>query len=167
MHCIIYIFKYYLYIFKYYLYIFKYYLYIFKYYLWQMSILGSAWVLFTRVFFFLDHHHARRRQWRWARYVFLMIHCWLLTMTAQHRMTKAHPLACNCKPGWVSTFFLPTWTHPLACNCETGWVFFLLFCRSTNDDDDNPPPRLQLRDGVGFFHLFFQVNECQRWRRAM
>ena len=97
-------------------------IYIFKYYLWQMSILGSAWVLFTRVSFFLDHHHARRHQWRWARYVFLMIHCWLLTMTAQHRMTKAYPLACNCKPGWVSTFFLPTRTHPLACNCETGWV---------------------------------------------
>ena len=109
-----------------------------------MSILGSAWVLFTRVFFFLDHHHARRRQWRWARYVFLMIHCWLLTMTAQHRMTKAYPLACNCKPGWVSTFFLPTWTHPLACNCETGWVFFLLFCRSTNDDDDDEPCRLAI-----------------------
>ena len=162
-------------------------IYIFKYYLWQMSILGSAWVLFTRVFFFLDHHHARRRQWRWARYVFLMIHYWLLTMTAQHRMTKAHPLACNCKPGWVSTFFLPTWTHPLACNCETGWVFFLLFCRSTNDDDDDEPcrlavviclclhprqrrqptPSLAIARRGGFFHLFFQVNECQRWRRAM
>src|ERR1700678_3330859 len=61
-------------------------------------------------------------------------------MTAQHRMTKAYPLACNCKPGWVSTFFLPTRTHPLACNCETGWVFFL---------------------------PFFQVTERRRRRRAM
>src|ERR1700678_1640396 len=60
-------------------------------------------------------------------------------MTAQHRMTKAYPLACNCKPGWVSTFFLPTRTHPLACNCETGWVFFLFFFKSTNDDDDDEP----------------------------
>src|ERR1700678_4534135 len=156
-------------------------------------------------------------------------------MTAQHRMTKAYPLACNCKPGWVSTFFLPTRTHPLACNCETGWVFFLPFfqvterrrrrramsarCRRlspsaptttstthplacncetgwvfiiffssqrtpttttshvgslslsasvcTHDNVDNPPPRLQSRDGVGFYHLFFQVNERQRRRRAM
>src|SRR5271168_5227456 len=81
-------------------------------------------------------------------------------MTAQHGMTTAHPLACNCKPGWVSTFFLPTRTHPLACNCETGWVFFLLFCRSTNDDNNNPPPRLQLRDGVGFFIFFFKSTNA-------
>src|ERR1700678_2878415 len=108
-------------------------------------------------------------------------------MTAQHRMTKAYPLACDCKPGWVSTFFLPTRTHPLACNCETGVGFFPPFLSSqrtmttttshvgslslsasvcTHDNDDNPPPRLQLRDGVGFYHLFFQVNERQR-RRAM
>src|ERR1700678_1386594 len=109
-------------------------------------------------------------------------------MTAQHRMTKAYPLACNCKAGWVSTFFLPTRTHPLACNCETGWVFFLLFFSSqrttttmrshvgslsssasicTHDNNDKPPPRLQLRDGVGFYHPFFRVNERQRRRRAM
>src|ERR1700678_370679 len=81
-------------------------------------------------------------------------------------------------------FFLPTResTHPLACNCETGWVFFLLFCRSTNDDDDDEPcrlavviclclhprqrrqptPSLAIARRGGFFHLFFQVNECQR-----
>src|ERR1700678_1823825 len=56
-------------------------------------------------------------------------------MTSQHRMTKAHPLACNCKPGWVS-YFRREPTHPLACNCKTGWVFFTLFFKSTNDDDE-------------------------------
>src|ERR1700678_2317879 len=152
-------------------------------------------------------------------------------MTVQHRMTKAHPLACNCKPGWFSSFQHEP-THPLAWNCETGWVFFLLFFKSTNADDDdepcrlaviiclhlhprqvttqqptpslaivrqggffssfflrqrttttghvgslsssasvcthdnndNPPPCLQLRDRVGFYHSFFQVNEHRRRR---
>ena len=130
----LYIFKYYLYIFKYYLYIFKYYLYIFKYYLWQMSILGSAWVLFTRVSFFLDHHHARRRQRRWARYVLFMINYWLLTMTVQYRWQKPTPLHATASRGG----FLPTPNHP--------------------------PPRLQLWDGVGFFLFFKATNDDEPCR---
>src|SRR5271155_2451532 len=81
----------------------------------------------------------------------------------------------------ICTHDNPT-THPLACNCEMGWVFIIIFFESTNANDDdepcrlvvviclhlyprqpnNPPPRLQLRDGVGFYHQFFRVNERQR-----
>src|SRR5271155_882846 len=43
----------------------------------------------------------------------------MLTCMAPHRMTKAHPLACDCKPGWL----LFSLTHPLTCTCEPGWVF--------------------------------------------
>src|ERR1700678_3010853 len=59
-------------------------------------------------------------------------------MTAQHRMTKAYPLACNCKPGWVSTFFLPTRAHPLLAIARRGGFFSSFFFKSTNDDDDEP-----------------------------
>src|ERR1700678_2908480 len=52
------------------------------------------------------------------------------------QMTNAHPLACNCKPGWVSSDAKLQTTHPLACNCETGWI---LFFEATNDDDDDEP----------------------------
>src|ERR1700678_3024888 len=62
-------------------------------------------------------------------------------------------------------FFRPKTTHPLACNCKMGWVSssFSLRQRTTtshvgsssssasvcthHDNDNNPPPRLQLRDG--------------------
>src|SRR5271168_2003592 len=74
----------------------------------------------------------------------------------------------------ICTHDNPT-THPLACNCETGWVFIIIFFESTNANDDdepcrlvvviclhlyprqpnNPPPRLQLRDRVGFLSSFF------------
>src|SRR5271168_2534145 len=43
----------------------------------------------------------------------------MLTCMAPHRMTKAYPIACDCKPGWL----LFSLTHPLACTCEPGWVF--------------------------------------------
>src|SRR6202789_3103922 len=76
-------------------------------------------------------------------------------MTAQHRMTKAYPLACNCKPGWVSTFFLPTQTHPLACNCETGWVFFLLFFQVNERQRRQPTPSLAIARRGEFFSSFF------------
>src|SRR6202522_2770055 len=94
-------------------------------------------------------------------------------MTAQYRMTKAHPLACNCKPGWVSSDAKPP-TPSLAIARQGG--SFSLRQRTTmtttshvgsssssasvctHDNDDNPPPRLQLRDGVGFFILFFKTT---------
>src|ERR1700678_728221 len=87
-------------------------------------------------------------------------------------VTKAHPLACNCKSGWVSAFGRE-YTYSLACNCETGWVSFILFFyvnkRTTtttshvgssltstsicthNNNDKSPPPCMQLQAGVGFF----------------
>src|ERR1700678_2451848 len=73
-------------------------------------------------------------------------------------------------------FFRPKTTHPLARNCKTGWVScsFSLRQRTTtshvgsssssasicthDNDNDNPPPRFQLRDGVGFFFLFFKAT---------
>src|ERR1700678_4018134 len=86
-------------------------------------------------------------------------------MTAQHRMTKAHPLACNCKPGWVSSdanpptpslaiarwggFFVVYFSPPPCMQLQAGVGFFLPMRA-------HPPPHLQLRDGVGFFHLFFK-----------
>src|ERR1700678_1239502 len=72
-----------------------------------------------------------------------------------------------------------TITHPLAFNCETGWVSSSFFSRQrmptttmtshvgsssssasicTHDNGDNPPPRLQLQDGVGFLFLFFKAT---------
>src|SRR6202522_2123864 len=72
-------------------------------------------------------------------------------------------------------FFRPKTTHPLACNCKTGWILFFYLRQQTttshvgsssssasvcthHNDDDNPPPRLQLRDGVGFFFLSFKAT---------
>src|ERR1700678_173883 len=86
------------------------------------------------------------------------------------------PPPCMQLQAGVGFNFLPSnMNPPLACNCETGWVFFIFFFKSTNANDDdepcklvvvicvhlhprqpnNPPPRLQLRGGVGFLHPFF------------
>src|ERR1700678_1477281 len=74
-------------------------------------------------------------------------------------------------------FFRCETTHPLTCNCETGGSFSfsqrmtmtttshvgsssLSASVCTHDNDDNPPPHLQLRDGVGFFILFFKSTNA-------
>src|SRR5271168_5018152 len=100
-------------------------------------------------------------------------------ITAQHRMTKTHPLACNCKPGWVSSFqreptpslAIARWGgfFPRQQTTTTSHVGSLSSSASvcTHDNDDNPPPCLQLQDGVGLYHPFFRVNERRRQRRAM
>src|SRR6202789_1452368 len=71
-----------------------------------------------------------------------------------------------------------TINHPLACNCETGWVSCSFSLRQrtttshvgsssssasvcTHDNDNNPPPRLQLRDGVDPF-LLFKATKAHR-----
>src|SRR5271155_4950056 len=67
------------------------------------------------------------------------------------RPKTTHPLACNCKTGWVSSFSLrpPTTTSHVGSLSSSASV-------CTHDNDDNPPPCLQLRDGVGFFPPFFR-----------
>src|ERR1700678_2946728 len=93
------------------------------------------------------------------------------------------PPPCMQLQAGVGFNFLPSnMNPPLACNCETGWVFFLCFFKSTNDDDNDEPcrlavviclplhprqrrqptPSLAIARRGGFFHLFFQVNQCQR-----
>src|ERR1700678_4577549 len=78
-------------------------------------------------------------------------------------------------------FFRPKPTHPLACNCETGWVSCSFsFTQQTttshvgsasasayvctHDNDNNPPSRLQLRDGVDPFLLFKATNDDEPCR---
>src|SRR5271168_1092586 len=70
------------------------------------------------------------------------------------QMTKTHPLACNCKTGWVLFFYLRqrTTTSHVGSSSSSASV-----C-THHDDDDNPPPCLQLRDGVGFLFLFFKAT---------
>src|SRR5271168_4783436 len=69
----------------------------------------------------------------------------MLTCMAPHRMTKAHPLACDCKPGWP----LFSFTHPLACTCEPGWVSsFQREPTHATQDDESPPPCMRLQAGV-------------------
>src|ERR1700678_2566437 len=68
--------------------------------------------------------------------------------------TITHPLACNCETGWVSCSFSlrqPTTTSHVGSSWSSASV-----C-THHDNDYNPPPRLQLRDGVGFFFLFFKA----------
>ena len=65
-------------------------------------------------------HHRRIVNTHFASKVcFVFNDLLMLTCMAPHRMTKAHPLACDCKPGWL----LFSLTHPLACTCELGWVY--------------------------------------------
>src|SRR5271168_3149305 len=95
------------------------------------------------------------------------------------QMTKTHPLACNCKPGWVSSDPKPP-TPSLAIARGGGSFSFFLRQRTTtshvgsssssasvcthHNDDDNPPPRLQLRDGVDPFLLFKATNDDEPCR---
>src|ERR1700678_1925597 len=87
------------------------------------------------------------------------------------QMTKTHPLACNCKPGWVSSDPKPP--TPSLAIARRGGSFSLRQQTTTShvgsssssasicthhDNDDNPPPRLQLRDEGGFFFLFFKAT---------
>src|ERR1700678_3827166 len=69
--------------------------------------------------------------------------------------TITHPLACNCKTGWVSSSF------PLRQRTTTSHVGSSSSSASIcthHDNNDNSPPRLQLRDRVGFFFLFFKAT---------
>src|SRR5271155_3547592 len=68
-------------------------------------------------------------------------------------------------------------THPLACNCETGWVFFILFFKATNNDDEpcrlvviiclclhprqrqQPTPSLAIARQGGFLSSFFSSQQ--------
>src|ERR1700678_3021950 len=77
--------------------------------------------------------------------------------------TTQHPtpsLAIARWGGFFSSFFLRQRTT------TTSHVGSLSSSASvcTHDNNDNPPPRLQLRDRVGFYHSFFQVNEHRRRR---
>src|ERR1700678_3077131 len=93
-------------------------------------------------------------------------------MTAQHRMTKAHPLACNCKPGWVSSFQCEP-TPSLAIVRQGGFLssFFLrqrttttttshARCRhlppSAPTTTQQPTPSLAIARQGGFFHPFLR-----------
>src|ERR1700679_2857604 len=69
------------------------------------------------------------------------------------QMTKTHPLACNCKPGWVSSNPKPP-TPSLAIARRGGFL----------PTQNHPPPRLQLRDGVGFFLFFKATNDDEPCR---
>src|ERR1700678_1644296 len=94
-------------------------------------------------------------------------------ITAQHRMTKAHPLACNCKLGWVSSFQCEP-TPSLAIARRGGFLssFFLrqrtttttshARCRhlppSAPTTTQQPTPSLAIARQGGFFHPFFKAT---------
>ena len=125
MHCIIYIFKYYFCSL------------VTNPVIWTSVVhFGSCMSLVHTLFFFIVHHHARRRERRWARYVFVMIYYWLLTMTVQYRWQKPTPLHATASRGG----FLPTQNHaPPRLQLWEGWI---LFFKATNNDDDDEPCRL-------------------------
>src|SRR5271168_309014 len=83
----------------------------------------------------------------------------MLTCMAPHKMTKAHPLACDCKPGWL----LFSLTHPLACTCEPGWVSsFQREPTHATQDDKSPPSCMRLQAGVAVVLTYPTPNKSLR-----
>src|ERR1700678_3013290 len=74
--------------------------------------------------------------------------------------TITHPLACNCKTGWVSSSFFSRQRTPTTTTTSHIGLSSSSASVCTHDNNDNPPPRLQLRDGVGFFILFFKTTNA-------
>src|SRR5271168_4172379 len=88
-----------------------------------------------------------------------------LRLHPRQRRQPTPSLAIARRGGFLSSFFSSQRTPTTTTSHVGSLSSSASVC--THDNVDNPPPRLQLRDGVGFYHLFFQVNERQRRRRAM
>src|SRR5271168_1304215 len=77
-----------------------------------------------------------------------------LRLHPRQRRQPTPSLAIARRGGFLSSFFSSQRPPPTKTGNVGSLSSSASFC--THDNADNPPPRLQLRDGVGFFPPFFR-----------
>src|SRR5271168_5327853 len=76
-----------------------------------------------------------------------------LRLHPRQRRQPTPSLAIARRGGFLSSFFSSQRTPTTTTSHVGSLSSSASVC--THDNDDNPPPRLQLRDGVGFYYPFF------------